>query len=126
MVVYFFFLSRTGEEAYAQLALTWMLVISGLVVVILVRPPFQSRMAVDRETSRRSGDWRPTAWVLGLLVLVFLVAQIPLADQLFGLTPLRHPLDYLVVALGVLAWALTASVIWRIAPLKRWEQSARG
>ena len=103
-----------------------MLVISGLVVVILVRPPFQSRMPVDREVRRRSGDWRPTAWTLGLLVLVFVVAQIPLADQLFGLKPMRLPLDYLIVVLAVMAWAFTASVIWRIFPLKRWEPSARG
>ncbi len=124
-VVYLFFLSQTGEETYAQLALTWMLVISGLAVVVLVRPPFQSRIQADRDSQDRSGDWRPAVWVLVLLALVFLVAQIPLADQLFGLTPLRQPLDYLVVVLAVLAWALTANLIWWIAPLRRLEQAAR-
>ena len=124
--MYYFFLNRTGAEAYAQLALTCMLVISGLMVVILVRPPFQRRTPMDEEASRRSGDWRPTAWVLVLLALVFAVAQIPLAHRLFGLIPLRRPQDYLIVGLAVLAWVFTASIIWRFAPLRRVEQSAGG
>ena len=122
VVVYRMFLGRTGEVAYAQLATTYMLVISGLVLVILLRPPVRPKVGGDE----RSGDWRPTALVLVLLVLVFVAASIPLAEDIFGLTHLRQPVDYLVVGLAVLAWAAAASFIWRVAPLKHLGQLSRG
>jgi hypothetical protein len=61
-----------------------------------------------------------------LLILVFVVASIPLADSLFGLKPLQQPTDYLVVGLAVLAWAVAASFIWWVRPLERFGQSLRG
>jgi magnesium-transporting ATPase (P-type) len=102
MVVYCFFLDRTGEMAYAQLALTYTLVIGGLVLVVFVRPPWPSRVGGVAQ----SGDWRPAALVLVLLVLFFVAASIPLAEQFFQLTQLRQPADYLFVGFAVLAWAL--------------------
>ena len=115
VVVYRLFLDRSGDTAYAQLALTWMLTISGLVLVVLLRPPVGPKIASDE----RSGDWRPTALVLVLLVLLFVVASIPLADQVFGLKHLQEPLDYLVILLAVLAWVVTTLLLWRVRPLER-------
>lgn len=115
MVVHWFFLDRTGELAYAQLALTYTLVISGLVLVIFVRPPWPSRVGgiVQR------GDWRPTALVLVLLALFFVAASLPLAEQFFGLTQLRQPIDYLFVGLAVLAWALLLRFVWLLVSQAR-------
>ena len=115
VLVYLIFLEMSGEVAYAQLAVTYTLVIAGLVLVILPRPPIRPRTGGDE----RSGDWRPTAVVLVLLVLVFVIAPIPLADELVGLRPLRQPLDYAIVGLAVLAWALVVSIFWRVRPLDR-------
>ena len=115
LVVYRLFLEKTGAAAYTQLVTTYMLVISGLVVVILLRPPVRPRSGGDQ----RSADWRPTVMVLVLLVLLFVVASIPLAETLFGLTPLRQLQDYLVVGLAVGVWVFIASLLWRIAPLER-------
>jgi magnesium-transporting ATPase (P-type) len=115
VVVYRLFLDRSGDIAYAQLALTWMLTISGLVLVVLFRPPVRPKVDVDE----RSGDWRPTALVLVLLVLLFVVASIPLADQVFGLKLLQEPLDYVVILLAVLAWVLTTLLVWRVRPMER-------
>jgi cation-transporting ATPase E len=115
MVVYWFFLDRTGEVAYAQLALTYTLVLSGLVLVVFVRPPWPSRVGGVAQ----GGDWRPTALVLVLLALFFLAASIPLAEQFFQLTQLRQPTDYLFVGLAVLAWALLLRFILLLVPQTR-------
>ncbi|MGD9146555.1 MAG: HAD family hydrolase [Anaerolineae bacterium] len=121
VVVYRIFLDRTGDVAYAQLALTYTLVIAGLVLVVLLRPPVRPKVGSDE----RSGDWRPAALSLVLLILVLVISWIPLADQLFALTPLRQPTDYLIVGLAVLAWAFTTVFVWRVAPLQRLWQPLR-
>jgi magnesium-transporting ATPase (P-type) len=128
VVVYWLFLQRTGEEAYAQLALTHMLVVSGLVLVILIRPPVRGLTdprSVGVGGDRRSGDWRPAALALVLLVLVFVAAWIPLVEELFGLTHLRQPVDYLIVSLAVLAWASATGFIWRLMALSGPAQPSR-
>jgi magnesium-transporting ATPase (P-type) len=122
VVVYGIFFARSDDVAYAQLALTYMLVISGLVLVVLLRPPVRPKVGADG----RSGDPRPAVLCLVLLLLVFVVSSLPLADQLFALTPLRQPLDYLMVGVAVLAWALTTILVWRVAPLLRLWQPLRG
>jgi magnesium-transporting ATPase (P-type) len=141
VVVYRIFLARSGDVAYAQLALTYLLVISGLMLVVLLRPPVRLPMPISPTSvaptpvgrtpvgrtpvgpgqggDQRSGDWRPAALCLVLLILVFVAASIPLADQLFALTQLRQPIDYLMVGVAVLAWAFTTVLVWRIAPLQR-------
>ena len=119
VLVYIIFLEMSGRVAYAQLAVTYTLVISGLLLVVFLRPPVRGPTLVGVGGDERSGDWRPTAMVLVLLALVFVVAPIPLADQLLGLKPLRQPLDYAIVGLAVLAWAFAASFFWRVTPLER-------
>jgi hypothetical protein len=118
VVVYIIFLEMSGEVAYAQLAVTYTLVISGLVLAVLLRPPVRGLTLVGMG-DERSGDWRPTVMVMVLLILVFVVASIPLADSLFGLKPLQQPTDYLVVGLAVLAWASAAVFLWWVRPLER-------
>ena len=118
-VVYRIFLERSVGTGYAQLATTYLLVISGLVLVILLRPPARGLGLVGMGRDERSGDWRPAAMILVLLVLLFVIAPIPLADEVFGLKPLRQPADYAIVGLAVLAWVLAASLLWRVAPLGR-------
>jgi hypothetical protein len=115
VVVYIIFLEISGEVAYAQLAVTYTLVISGLVLVVLLRPPVRGLTRVGMGNDERSGDWRPTAMVLVLLALVFLVAPLPLAEQLVGLKPLQQPSDYVIVGLAFLAWVLLVNLFWWLA-----------
>ncbi len=107
MVVYRIFLERSGEVAYAQLALTYTQVLSGLVLVIFVRPPWRPLLGSDV----RGGDWRPTILVVALTAVFFLVAQIPFAQEYLLLEPLWHPADYVVVGIAVLAWASLLSLV---------------
>lgn len=122
VIVYRIFYSRTIGISYAQLTTTYMLVFSGLALVLLLRPPVRPRVGGDE----RSGDWRPAILVLVIFVLVFIVAQIPLADQLLGLKPLRQPAHYLVLFLAVGAWASAAIFLWRFQPLWRILRRFRG
>jgi magnesium-transporting ATPase (P-type) len=107
MVVYQIFLDRTGEVAYAQIALTYTLVLSGLVLVIFIRPPWRPPLGSDVQ----GGDWRPTILVVALIAVFLLVAQIPFAQEYLLLEPLWHPADYVVVGIAVLAWASLLSFV---------------
>jgi magnesium-transporting ATPase (P-type) len=128
--VYLFFLEY-GELAHAQLALTYVLALSGLVVVLLVRPPFRGlpgrmSMAAGLDSSDRYGDRRPAIMVLVLLVLFFVLAAVPLGDQLFGLRLLPQPTDYLVVGLAILAWVLLVNLFWWVASRWGWWLGEHG
>ncbi len=113
LVVYLFFLDKTGEVAYAQLAVTYASVSAGLLLVVFIRSPWGSMIADGTE----QGDWRPTALVFGLLVIFLLLPAIPLARQFLGLDWLRQPSDYLAVGLVLLCWALALGLIWGIMRL---------
>jgi magnesium-transporting ATPase (P-type) len=113
LAVYVFFLSRTGEVAYAQLTLTYTLVITGLLLVVFIRPPWQPRLGGITQ----SGDWRPTAMILILMAIFLLLAGLPIVGELFAVDRLRAPSDYLVVGLAVLAWAFSLRFLLWVFPL---------
>lgn len=114
-IVYQYFLALSGEIAYAQLAVTYTLVITGLLLVIFVRPP--TRLWAGG--SPRSTDWRPTWLVLVLLFAYGLVVSIPLAQELLEISWLREPWHYLFILLVASGWAFTLRLIWRIWPLEK-------
>ncbi len=115
MVVYVIFLEMSQKVAYAQLAITYTLMFSGMTLAVLLRTPVR----LQAGGGERGGDWRPMTLILVLLAVVLIVAPIPLADQFFGLKPLERFLDYAIVSLAVLAWALGTSFLWRVAPVER-------
>jgi cation-transporting ATPase E len=114
LVVYVIFLDRTGEILYAQLGLTYTLVVCGLLLVIFIRPPIVPRIGGG---AVHSGDWRPTAMALFLLVAFLLVAPLPIMKTLFELQGLRETSHYLVIAVAALAWAITLRFVWWVFPL---------
>jgi magnesium-transporting ATPase (P-type) len=118
-VVYAAYYERARDLAYAQLMLTYVLTVSGLALVVLIRPPTrvsprEGAAVGDPPAGGRggkwSGDWRPTLLALVLLVLVLVGASSPLVEWIFGITPLRQPADYGVVGVAVLAWVLAVSL----------------
>jgi cation-transporting ATPase E len=113
LLVYLVFLERTGDRAYAQLGVIYALVGMGLLLVLFVRPP--SRLWVG--ATSLSGDRRFTAVVAVLLVVFLLLAWLPLAYQFFLLEPLQQPLDYGIVGLAVLGWAIILRLVWWLIPL---------
>jgi magnesium-transporting ATPase (P-type) len=116
LLLYYVFWVRTGELAYTQLALTHMLVFSGLALALLVRPTSRLRAP----GSIRRGDRRLTIMVLVILGLFFGLASTPrLGEWLFHLSNLPQPADYGVIAVAALAWVLLALLIWWLAPERR-------
>jgi magnesium-transporting ATPase (P-type) len=122
LVVYELFVVGTGDRAYAQLVLTHALVAMGLFLVLFLRPP----MHLWDSGSAKPGGRRFVVIVLILLPAFLLVSMIPLAYELFALKPLRQPLDYAVVAIIVLGWAVLLRIIWWAIPVaSRVERAAR-
>ena len=106
-LVFRYFLDLSGDVAYAQLALTHFLVISGLLVVLLVRPP----MRFLAEEEDRTTDRRLITLVFVLFILYMLFAMLPMAYTFFKISHLEQPIEYLAIAVAVLGWLLAFLVI---------------
>jgi len=91
--IYAYFLNNSGDVSYAQLGLTYLLVVSGLALLILVRPPIQRK----RNSSPVEDDIAP--WEL--------------THFLFEFDALQQSLDYLVIGVAVLAWVVAVELFWR-------------
>jgi magnesium-transporting ATPase (P-type) len=114
LVVYLIFLDRTGDYAYTQLALTYTLVVCGLLLVVFARPPIVLRKGGG---GVQSDDWRPTAMVLFLLLAFLLLAPLPIMNTLFELDGLQDRSHYLVIGLAALVWAITLRIVWWVIPV---------
>jgi cation-transporting ATPase E len=113
--IYVYFLAATDDRAYAQLAVTNMLVICGLLLVVFVRPPVLPRVRGQAP----SRDWRSTALVLVLWVLFLAVSAIPLAQEYLKLGWMRQPSDWGLLGLVAICWALVLRLVWWLVPLGR-------
>jgi len=118
--LFIYFANTTGERAYAQLALTYMLVFSGLTLVILIRPP--TRYIPNDETNETGTensnalkrDLKPTIYVLAISLVFILFAPMRWTQWLFELDNLRQGTDYLIVGMAVIAWVVVVNIIWWI------------
>ena len=114
-IIYAAYYERARDLAYAQLMLTYTLTVSGLALVVLIRPPIRRTAGASPAHGPGKewiGDWRPTLLALILLILVLVSASSPLIEWIFGITPLRQSADYGVVAVAVLAWVVAVSLFW--------------
>jgi cation-transporting ATPase E len=115
LIVYLYILNDRGDVPYAQLAVTWTLVITGSLLVVLIKPPWPTRVG----GVARAGDPKPAALSLVLLVLFVLVTALPVTERFLKTTWLHRPEDYLLVVAVSFGWLLTLSLIWRAIPLVR-------
>jgi magnesium-transporting ATPase (P-type) len=107
--VYLFFLSRYQSEDYAQVVVTYALLLAGWLRVLFVQPPasFWTGGAPLR------GDRRVVIVVLGSVLLFLLIITIPFFQEIMRMAWLQSALDYLIVILVVAIWALITRAIWR-------------
>ena len=107
--VYFFFLSRYQNVEYAQVAVTYALLVAGWLRVLFVQPP--APFLVGGAPLR--SDRRVVNVVIGSAILFLLVISIPFFQEVLRITWLRSVEDYLLIIIMVAVWAIITLAIWR-------------
>ncbi len=116
--LFVYFLESTGDKSYAQLALTQMLLISGMALSVLMRPPTvkkNSRKTNNLENKDGGGpsrDWRATIMFIVLVTLLFIIAPMRWTKELFEFDRLMQSLDYFIVWIAVFAWIIVVEIFW--------------
>jgi cation-transporting ATPase E len=108
------YLRMTGDVDVARSALTTATVFCGLVLIPYVELPTKWWVAGDT----LSGDCRPTLMAVALLSFYGIIVAVPPLRAFFELTPLRV-LDYTLIGVGVVAWALLLRLVWRMRLFER-------
>ena len=108
LLIFLYFMVTTGDMLYAQQALSYTMVVIGLLLFVFVEPP--SRIWVRGEAL--SVDRRPLLLAIGLFLLFIACFAIPQVRELYDLEPLRCPLDYVIVGLVVASWAAASRIAW--------------
>ena len=116
IIVFLYFLFFTRDVLYARQALTYTMIVTGLLLLVFVEPPSKIWVSGDK----LSGDRRPALLAGGLLLVFFAFLAIPPLRELYDLALLRRPLDYAVVGLVVLLWAVSLRAAWRARLLDRY------
>ena len=99
----------------SQLAVTYGLILIGLLLIVFVQPP--TRFWVGGDVF--SGDRRIITMVIGLFLLFIAVTYIPLTQEWFRLGPLTRAQDYVVIAAVSVVWAMLIRLIWRSPWLRK-------
>jgi len=99
----------------SQLAVTYGLIVIGLLLVIFVQPP--ARFWVGGDVF--SGDRRIITMVIVLFLLFVAVTYIPLTQEWFRLGPLTRVQDYAVIIVVSIVWTMLIRLIWRSSWLRR-------
>ncbi len=109
MVVYAWFLARSGDPDYAQLGVAYVLLGAGWLRLLFVLPPTPFWVG----GAQLRGDRRVFGLIFGTILFFLLVMSFPLLRELLFFDGLRPATDYLVVTLAVAVWAIGVRAIWR-------------
>ncbi len=112
-VVYNYFALNSGEIAYAQLAVTYCLVYSGLILIIFVSPPLR----ILAGGAEFNGDWKPTILAIIMFFVFMAAAPLRITEKFFDLTVLNQKSDYMYIGIVVICWAIILQILWRLWPL---------
>jgi cation-transporting ATPase E len=120
---FFYFRFISGDRDYTHLAVTYVLVFTGLLVVLFLRPLFRI-LAGGAPVSK---DRRIFLMVVVLTALFFLTvaltAAIPSLQDLLMLDWLDPLTDFLIASLIVTIWAVALLLTWRVWRLEGiWEK----
>ncbi|UCG25235.1 MAG: HAD-IC family P-type ATPase, partial [Chloroflexota bacterium] len=116
LAIYLLYLHGTGDMYYAQTMLTYTAIICGILLIVFTEPP--SKWWVGGDVL--SGDKRPTILAVGMLLLFGLFLVVPALRNFYGLALLKKPVDYFIIALAVVAWALLLRFTWRARLVDRY------
>ena len=116
LFIFYVFRERTGNAVYAQLGVTYVLSLAGMITVLFVRPPNRFWGG----GSKVDGDLRFVVMLVVMVALYIMVLFIPLAQKLLKVAPLARPEDYQIVAGVILVWILATRTLW-LLPWLRWK-----
>jgi magnesium-transporting ATPase (P-type) len=108
-VVYYYFYDLYAEIAYAQLAVTYALVFTGLMLVVFVSPPVK----ILAGGSDYTGAWEPTILSFIMLLVFIIAAPLNITKKFFELDVLNQSADYLFIGVVAVSWAVTVQLLWR-------------
>ena len=100
---------------YSQLAVTYGLIVIGLLLVVFVQPP--TRFWVGGDVL--SGSRRIFHMVIVLFIVFLTATYIPLTQGWFRLEPLAKVQDYAVIIVVSVVWTMLIRLIWRAPWLRR-------
>lgn len=115
-IVYLYYLIKTGDESYAQMTLTYVTIICGILLVVFVEPPTKWWAGGDV----LGGDRRPSILAVGLLLLFVVFLVVPPLREFYGLSLLRKPDHYVVIVLAAVAWIFILRFVWRARLVERY------
>jgi cation-transporting ATPase E len=117
--VYLAYVQITDDVGIARTALTTTTVLCGLALIPFVEPPTPAWVGGDK----LSGDRRPAFLALGMLALYSVILLVPTLRESFELT-LLGGLDYVLIGVVVLVWAVILRFVWRQQLFERWLGAA--
>ncbi|MCC6944263.1 MAG: HAD-IC family P-type ATPase [Thermomicrobiales bacterium] len=107
--------SGQASDALARDALTYVMVLCGLVLVPFVSPPSQWWSVLgEKET-----DWRPTLVAVLMVPLYIAILAIPWSRKLFDIE-LLFVRDYILIALMVVIWTFAMRYTWKSRLFERY------
>jgi len=114
LVVYFVFEYLSASVIYAQLGVTYTLSVTGMLMVLFIKPPNRF-WAGDTPVSR---DKRFIWMVLVMFVLFAIILVIPLAQELLKVAPLRQVDHYLIIGSVTIIWVIITKLFWLLPGVK--------
>jgi cation-transporting P-type ATPase E len=99
---------------FSQTVLTTFSILTGLVLVLFVEPPYRWLVGGDKY----SGDKRPLLLCLIMLALFVLVMAVPRFRQFWELLPLEA-LDYALIIGMTALWGIVLRYVWRARLFER-------
>lgn len=118
----YLFLRAGADVTYTQLAVALAVIAMGLTLFVYVQPWVWESVGGNV----LSGNWRFIWLAIGLFIAYLALSSFPLAQELLKVGLLSRVVDYAVVGLVVLLWALALRAIWRTRLLNRFADIVSG
>ncbi len=112
--IYFSFEYLTGSSSYGQLGVTYMLSLTGMLMVFFLKPP--NKFWVGE--SPLSDDKRFVWMVMVMFILFGVVQFIPLAQKFLKVAPLQQTEHYLLIAGVLFVWVVLTKLIWLLPGMR--------
>jgi cation-transporting P-type ATPase E len=110
LVVYDYFINAGADVTYTQMAVTYAVVFSGLLLLMFVRPIIPLFAGGTHVVKDRSA----TYLALILFVFILIACDWRLAELIFQMKPLSSRQDWIIVFAAAVIWGIAVQVVWRV------------